>query len=185
MRPRQLPGLAVLGLLASLLAHAMSYGESHQVGGGYHQAVELLALTGAGVLAVLAGSLACVGARRYATGSVLAARLRTLVPPLPLLAAAATIWFALIESVEPPHPYDAPILLIALSLAAAAAAISFLFGWLLRAIAEFAFAIASRPFVRRPVCYRRRFAHRSSARRAVFVYRRFARPPPGVMLLPV
>lgn len=186
VRPRQLPGLAILGLLASLLAHAASYGGSHEVGGGYHGAVELLALTGAGLLLTLTGSLAWIGARRYANGSVLAASLRPLLPSFPALLASSTLWFATIEGFEPAHVYEAPFLLIGLALVAAAAFVTFAARRLLQAIAAFAFAIAARPFIRRPACYRRRFAHRSSARRSAFVYRRFARPPPGVMLpLPV
>jgi lysylphosphatidylglycerol synthetase-like protein (DUF2156 family) len=86
---------------------------------------------------------------------------------------------------EPEHLWHASILVIALCLVLASLLVTLMARALMRAIAAIVLAIARVPFLRRPVCYRRRFAHRSSARRAAFVYRRFARPPPGLMLLPV
>ncbi len=185
VRPRQLPGLAILGLLASLFAHTASYGGNHQLGGAFHSALELLALVGAGGFAASIGALAWLGARRHAEGSILAAALRPLVPSAPALMVSAGLWFVLIESLEPEHPWHASLLVVALCLAVTSLLVASAARALVRAVAAIAIAIARRPFVRRPVCYRRRFAHRSSARRAVFVYRRFARPPPGLMLLPV
>ena len=185
VKPRQLPGLAILGLLASLIAHAASYGGNHELGGAYHATLELLALVGAGAFAASIGAFAWLGARRYAEGSILAAALRPLVPSPGALAVSAGLWFGLIESLEPEHPWHASLLVVAVCLILASLLVAFAARALVRAVAAIVLAIARQPFVRRPVCYRRRFAHRSSARRAAFVYRRFARPPPGPMLLPV
>jgi hypothetical protein len=182
VRPRQLPGVALLGLLVALLAHTASYGGDHIAGGAYHTTLELLALAGAGGFAVLAGAFAWIGARRHADGSVLAARLSPLAPSAWSMAVSGAFWFFTIEHLEPEHPWHAPLPLIALCLAVAAALVAVASRALVRAIAGVAFAIALRPFARRPVHYRRCFTRRSSARRAAFVYRRFVRPPPAVML---
>jgi len=175
----------LLGLLAALLAHTVSYGNNHVAGGSYHGVLELLALAGAGGFGAGVALLAWLGAARHADGSILAARLRPVLPDLPALAASATLWFAIIEGLEPEHPWHAPILLVAMALAATSIVLLLAARAVVGAIAAIVFAIARAPFVRRPACFRRRFAHRSSARRAAFVHRRFARPPPGVKLLPV
>lgn len=185
VRPRQLPGLAILGLLASLIAHSASYGGNHEIGGAYHTTLELLAFGGAGAFAASLVALAWLGARRHADGSILAAALRPLLPSGTALAVSASLWFGLIESLEPEHLWRASLLVVALCLVVASLLVAFLARALVRAVAAMVVAIARAPFVRRPVCYRRRFTHRSSARRAVFVYRRVVRPPPGLMLLPV
>jgi hypothetical protein len=178
VRLRQLPGVAILGLVASLLAHVASYGGNHEAGGAYHMTLELLALGGAGVFLASVAALAWLGARRHADGSILAAALRPLVPSTAALAVSASLWFAAIESLEPQHLWHASVLVIALCLLAASLLVTLLARAFVRAIAAIVLAIAREPFLRRPVCYRRRFAHRSSARCAAFVYRRFARPPP-------
>jgi hypothetical protein len=185
VRLRQLPGVAILGLVASLLAHVASYGGNHEAGGAYHTTLELLALGGAGAFLASVAALAWLGIRRHADGSILAAALRPLVPPTAALAISASLWFAAIESLEPEHLWHASILVIALCLVVASLLVALMARALVRAVAAVVFAIARDPFLRRPTCYRRRFAHRSSARRTEFVYRRFARPPPGLMLLPV
>lgn len=175
---------ASLGLLAALLAHAASYGSAHVVGGAHHVALELLALAGGGGFAAVVSALAWLGAGRQADGSVLAAALRPLVPSLASLLVSATFWFAAIESLEPEHATRAPILLIALCLVLAATIIALAAKWFVCAVAAIALAISHLTFARRLVTYSRRFKQRSSARRTDFVYRRFARPPPGLMLLP-
>jgi hypothetical protein len=182
VRLRQLLPAASLGLLAALLAHTASYGNAHVVGGAHHMVLELLALAGGGGFAVVVASLAWLGAGRQADGSVLAAALRPLVPSLAGLLVSATLWFAAIEGLEPEHATRAPILLIALCLALAAIVLVAAARTFVRAIAAIAIAIVHLAFERRPVTYSRRFEQRSSARRTDVVYRRFARPPPGVML---
>ncbi len=182
VRLRQLLPAASLGLLAALLAHTASYGNTHVAGGAHHVALELLALAGGGGFVAVITVLAWLGAGRQANGSVLAAALRPLIPGLGSLLVSATLWFAAIESIEPEHATRAPLLVIALCLGLAAAVIALAAKWFVHAIATIAIAIATLTFARRPVTFRRRFEHVSSARRAAFVYRRFARPPPGVML---
>jgi hypothetical protein len=183
VRPRQLLPVASLGLLAALLAHTASYGGDHVVGGSHHMALELLALAGAGGFVAVCAALAWLGAGRQTDGSVLAAALRPLVPSFTSLLLGATAWFATIESMEPEHLVRAPIVVIALSLIAAAALISLAAKWFVHAIAAIAIAIAATTFARRLVTYSRRFERCSSARRTDFVYRRFARPPPTLGLL--
>lgn len=182
VRPRQLLPAASLGLLAALLAHTASYGNDHVAGGSHHVALDLLALAGVGGFAVVVAALAWFGAGRLANGSILAAGLRPLVPSLGSLLVSSTFWFATIEGIEPEHATRVPIALIALCLVASSAIISLAASWFVKTIAAIAIAIASTIFARRLVTYSRRFERVSSARRTDFVYRRFARPPPGVML---
>jgi hypothetical protein len=185
VRLRQLLPAASLGLLAALLAHTASYGNDHLAGGSHHVALELLALGGVGGFAVVAASLAWLGAARFATGSVLAAGLRPLVPSIGSLLVSSTFWFATVECIEPEHATHAPIAVIALCLGLAALLIALAAQWFVQAIAAIVIAIAHTTFARRLVTYSRRFERVSSAHRIDFVYRRFARPPPGVMLLPI
>ena len=182
VRLQQLLPVASLGLLAALLAHMASYGSDHVAGGTHHTALELLALGGAGGFVLLVAALAALGASRHADGSILAAALRPFVPSFGGLFASATLWFALIESIEPEHAYEAPVLVVGLCLFAASALITFAAKWFVAAVAAIAVAAVHLTFERRPVTYRRRFDHVSSAHRIDFVYRRFARPPPGLML---
>ncbi len=185
VRLRQFPGVALLGLLASLAAHAASYGSNHEAGGAYHTTLELLALAGVGAFVASLAALAWLGIRRRSDGSVLAASLRPLIPPVAALSVSASLWFAAIESLEPDHLWHASLIVVAVFLIVASVLINLASRALVRAIATIAIAIARVPFARRPVCYRRRFASCSSARRTLFVYRRFARPPPSLMLLPI
>jgi hypothetical protein len=186
VRLRQLLPVASLGLLAALLAHTASYGSDHVVGGSHHVALELLALAGVGAFAMAAAGIAWLGAGRYADGSVLAAAIRPLVPSLSGLLASATVWFVLIESIEPEHATQAPILVVGLCLFAASALLAFAAKWFVAAIAVIVtLAGITLAFAPRVASYRRRFEHVSSARRTDFVYRRFARPPPGLTLLPI
>ncbi|HUA07927.1 MAG TPA: hypothetical protein VMA98_01550 [Candidatus Acidoferrales bacterium] len=184
MTLRQLPGVALLGLLAALLAHTAGYGDSHEAGGPYHQAIVLLALCGAGGFVAALGALTWSGARRCADGSILAAAMRPLIPSMPAIVASAALWFTAIEHMEPAHA-DAPSLLIALCIVAAGAFISIVARRLLHAVAAIVLAIAVRPFARRAPQYRRRFEQLSSVRRIEFVYRRSGRAPPIVTLLPL
>ena len=185
VRLQQLLSPASLGLLAALLAHTASYGGSHVAGGAHHLTLELLALGGIGAFVAVVGALAWLGAGRQTDGSILAAALRPLVPGVESLFVSATMWFAAIESIEPEHAMRAPLLVILVCLAAAAVLVALAARWFVHTVAAIVFTIVHLTFARRPVTYSRRFEHVSSARRIDFVYRRFARPPPGVMLLPV
>lgn len=126
-----------------------------------------------------AGALLWSGARCAADGTVLAARMRCLLPGWAAIAASGTGWFVLGEHLESAHA-GVPLFAIVIALALA--------GWLvrrcasvaLRALAEFVFTI-----VRGPERARRLFFN--SVRRIAPCYaqddnglwwRRFSRPPP-------
>ncbi|MGA8535756.1 MAG: hypothetical protein WB615_16740, partial [Candidatus Tumulicola sp.] len=110
MTVRGIPGALALGLLASLLAHAALYGGHHAMGGAYHDALSELAGAGGAGFAVLLAALAWTGSRVAADGSILAARLGSRLPAIGPVAAAAGLWFALAERIEPRHG-DAGLLL--------------------------------------------------------------------------
>jgi hypothetical protein len=175
--PRQLPGIASLGLLAALLAHTACYGGDHAVGGPYHTALLLAAIGGVGLVALAAGTLALMGARRHADGSILASELRSGIPGPVALMASGAAWFAAIETLEPHHA-SAPLAAVAVAIAIAAVAIAWAARALIDAVAQVAFAIGSSPFHKRTAFRRHQFSPPSSARAVAFAYRRFARPPP-------
>jgi hypothetical protein len=171
-----LPGAVALGLLASLLAHAAVYGGDHAQGGSYHDAYFSLAIAGAACFALVLGYLALAGGH-CCMGSILAARLARLLPPLPLLTAAASGWFALGESIEGRHP-TAAMWLIATALAAASAVLRLLAGLFIRAIGAIAVAVLTRAFAPRLPKAHRFFTPPLRVRDAAYLGRRFARPPP-------
>lgn len=179
--PRQLPGIALLGLLSALLAHTAAYGGEHAAGGPYHTLLLLVAIAGAGLFAVVGGSVALVGARRHADGSILAAALRTAIPGPGALLGSATLWFVTIEALEPHHA-AAPVVLVVAALILASLAVGSAARGFVRGIAEIAFAVTAAPFHKRPVFRRHRFSPPPSARTVAFAYRRFARPPPLTLL---
>jgi hypothetical protein len=176
---RRLPGALVLGLVAALLGHAALFHGEHAVGGAYHAVLVQIAIAaGLGLLGALA-ALLWSGARCAADGSVLAARIATGLPGLPLLGASTAFWFSLAERLEPHHAAT-PIALTALALACAAAIISGAARALVRWIAQIAVA-----FVRRAT--HPDLAAGRLCRDAVPQYtgndatgRRFARAPPIV-----
>jgi hypothetical protein len=181
MKLRQLPGALALGLVASLVAHALVYGDGHVQGGAYHDAFQGAAIgTGSAFVGFLI-YLAFFRFGRCVQGSVVAARMRPLLPSPLVLTAAATIWFAVGESLEPAHA-QAPLLLTAgtlaltalLTFSAALAAIE--------AIAAVAVAVLRQAFAQRRPLWARRPRSLTFVRRAAIVRRRFARPPPGAML---
>jgi hypothetical protein len=174
---RRIPGAILLGLLASLVAHAAAFGDSHAAGGAFHEPLVAAAQATAVGLFVGFAALAWIGAGRHADGSVLASRLEARLPGPVALAAASTVWLALAEMLEGPHA-GAPPLTLALSLAAAAALVYALAVGVVRFLAGVAVAIRRTTFSPRAP-RRHRGAH------AVIVAtpsghagRRFARPPP-------
>ncbi len=111
--PRMLTA-AALGLPSALLAHAMVFGSDHAAAGAMHTA----ALAGA---CFMFFAVAALCAQRVATqGSVIGARLRAVLPSIPSIAASASLWFALMESLEAAH---APALLLSIAALVLAAAI--------------------------------------------------------------
>jgi hypothetical protein len=178
---RELPGTLILGLLASLLAHAASFGGDHAVGGPFHEALSSLALAGGLGFALLLGLAAWSKTARLAQGSVLAARLGPLVPSAASVTAFATPAFFAIEALEGRHaPVIIGVVLVALAISSfVVAKLAQLF---VRAIAHLVVAIASHAFAPRLPYFIRRASARPRICSTRFTYRRFARPPPRMML---
>jgi hypothetical protein len=163
-------------LPASLLGHTLLFHGEHEMGGAFHGMLVTLALAaGAGLFAAIF-ALAC-GGSRATDGSVLASRLADRLPGLAGILAAAILFFALGESLEPAHAAES----IAATLAAMFAA-----SWLVSAIARAAVRALASIIV---AVARARFADRSPVPRtfavrpiitklAPLMRRMFARPPP-------
>jgi hypothetical protein len=174
---RKVPGALVLGLLASLAAHAGLYGSGHAMGGSYNWLLLQIALAGFCGLIAFFGALAWGSAQGTADGSVMAARLRERLPGAAAVLLAAGLWYVLGESIEPGH-VAAPL---AGSLAALIA-VSYAVAWLARvvtaAVARAVLAIAHTEFSPRTPSWQRRAQRTPLPRRPVLTRRRFARPPP-------
>jgi hypothetical protein len=174
---RKVPGALALGLLASLAAHAVLYGNEHAMGGSYH-ALLVQAALGAGLgLLVFLAAMAWNLRGGTPDGSVLASRLRERLPDAAWLLATTALWYAGAEAVEPHHAGVSPAL-AALVLAAAA----WLVGHLARAVAgtfaRVAIAIARSAFSPRAPSWHRRQNSRPVAHRFYSAQRRYIRPPP-------
>lgn len=174
---RQLPGLATLGLLAALLAHEAVFGGSHVAGGAYHVALILTALAGSGSLVLLGAAFAAAGGRRLAEGSVLAADLRAIVPPVPGLLGSATFWFAAIERCEPQH-HGVAVAPLLCALVLATLVVAVVARWAIEQVARAVLEFTQPAHRRRLRFVQYWFAPPPSARAVAFAYRRFARPPP-------
>lgn len=181
MKLRELPGALILGLLASLLAHTVSFGGEHAAGGPFHDALFSLAWAGGLGFALLLGLAAWLNAGHYAQGSILASRLTPFIPRAATVVAFAAPGFFAIESLESPHAGVALGAILA-ALAVASLALSLLARIFVRAIADIAFAVASHPFAARLPIYVRRASSAPRGRSTRFVYRRFARPPPQLVI---
>ncbi|HTV72517.1 MAG TPA: hypothetical protein VME66_02280 [Candidatus Acidoferrales bacterium] len=178
MKVRQLPGAFALGLLASIVAHTLSFGDSHEMGGSYHELFENLALIVGGAFVSLFTSFAWMSAEHTRTGSVVAASLRERLPGLPLLACSAGAWLWLIERSEPAHA-PGNVLLMAAAVALASLLIRTAAEAVLRLLAAIVLAVRERRTCGRRPTFGAVIAYEPRAARAVaFSYRRFARPPP-------
>lgn len=180
LRARRLPGATVLGLVAALASHAVLFGGEHAWGGTYNSVLLELTLTGLAGLAAAAGALLWSGSRCAADGTVLAVRMRELLPGSAAVAAAGAAWFALGECLESAHA-GVPLLAIAVTLALASWLVLRCASVALRALAEFVFIIASAIALPR----RQNFVWRPSttpvqgfAQDDKLWRRRFTRPPP-------
>jgi hypothetical protein len=174
---RKVPGALILGLLASLGAHAALYGSSHAMGGSYDGLLVQIALGGLVGLVALFGALAWGGAGGTSDGTVLATRLRDRLPDGGTVLLSAGIWFVAAESIEPSHAAATlPVTLTAL------AAVSYAVVWLARAItravAHAVLAVTRTIFSPRAPSWRRRVRRPVVPRRILLARRRFARPPP-------
>ena len=177
VRVRELPGAVGLGLLASVLGHMAAYGNGHAMGGPYHDLLITLVDAGVGSFVFAALALAWVGSGRISDGSVLAARLATYLPSVPLLALSAAGWYQFFESVEGAHAgYGTAVIVIALSFAI------LLVHWLARSaiavIAALILSIFRNPFAPRVRLWIRYAEHPLPIREGAPLHRRFARPPP-------
>lgn len=174
---RKVPGALILGLLASLAAHAALYGGGHAMGGSYHGLLVEAALAGALGLLAIFGAIAWSESGATADGSVVAARLRTQLPQTPWVLLAAGLWYAAGEAIEPHHAAAPLIASLCLIMAFAYAVL-----WLARvataALARAVLAITGASFSPRPPLRQRRPRPRPFQRRACYARRRFARPPP-------
>ena len=174
---RRIPGAILLGLLASLVAHAAAFGDGHAVGGAFHESLATAALAAGVGLFVGFGALAWIGAGRHAEGSVLASRLEARLPRPVGLTAASTVWLSVGEMLEGPH-LGAPALTLALSVAAAAALVYVLAVGIVRLLAGIAIAIRATTFAPRVPFRTRRAYVLIVAAPSGHAGRRFARPPP-------
>ncbi len=180
MSLRQLPGALILGLLASLVAHAAGFGEGHMEAGAYHESLAIFAFAGAGGALVAAIVAAFGSCGNCAQGSVLAARLCSWIPRARAVAAAGGVWFAFIESLEPAHG-PASFLIISLVMLTAAILLRRLAVLTARALACCAIAISRLATAPRTVFVVRRYA--SPAIVTPHLARRIVtRPPPRLVL---
>ncbi len=179
---RKVPGALALGLLASLLGHTLLFGTDHAMGGEFHATLVILVFAaGTGLLTTFA-ALAWAGTSQTADGSVLGVRLNQRLPGLGAIFPTSVVFFAIGESLEPPH-VDQGIITTLFVLLAASWVVSAIARAAVKTLAEFAIAIV-----------RTRFAAREPigivfselpviVRRAPMTRRRFARPPPTTTTL--
>ena len=174
---RKVPGGLVLGLLASLTAHAALYGGQHAVGGVYHTVLMQITLAAALGFVSLFGALAWTQSASSTDGSIVAARLREQLPGVLSVVASAAGWYAGVEAIEPHHVGVPAIALLAV-LAVASYAVLRLAHAIAGAFARIAIAFSRTVFSPRVLSWRRRPHVRLIARHSFLARRRFARPPP-------
>lgn len=177
MRAKQFTGAAILGLVASLMAHTVAFGRGHVMGAAYHQA--FLGLAGLALAAFIGAaiSLAWSASGRISEGSILAARLRAGLPRWPSLCASTTAWLLLVEAVEPRHD-AAPVLLLIGAIVLASLVVLTAVRGLLAVLARIAVAVRSAKFAGRTQSWPLRFAPVPRAHRLLRARRLYTRPPP-------
>ena len=175
--PREFPGALILGLLASLVAHAAIFGGEHAMGGAYNGLLVQLALASSLGMGVAFAAVAWGGAGRIADGSVLAARIGERLPALPTLLGATCFWFILAERIEPEHA-AASLLLTLLCLVVSAVLLGVAARFTLRLLVRVTFAVSRPRFSGRVPAWVRRTQQRAITLRSPLLRRRFARPPP-------
>ena len=178
---RKLPGGLVLGLLASLAAHTALYGGQHAQGGVYHDM--LMQITSAAALGFLALALVLAWNQAAHTidGSVLAARLRERLPDLFTVVGSTAVWYAAIEAVEPRHA-GVPWFAVLIALVVAAFAVLRLGHAVADAVARIAISVFRICFSSLAPTWDRRPHDAPIARQRFLAHRRFARPPPPIVL---
>ena len=153
------------------------------MGGSYHALLLQAALAGSVALLTIFGSIAAGGAAHVAEGSVLAARLSHHVPGLAPLLAATASWYALAEWVEPHHAATVPLGASVLALAAAAWIVLRIAKAVVGVLAGAVFATLQSPWAARAPSWIRRAPALPIPRRSPLLRRRFARPPPSVVIV--
>jgi hypothetical protein len=164
-------------LLAALIAHMAIFGGDHAMGGAYHALLLQIALCGGLSLLVFFAGLTWARSGGAADGSIVAARLRERLPRVSTVVAATAAWYVLAEGIEPHHA-TAPLLLAVVALAAASWIVSRFAATAIRALAAAVLAILGASFAPRAPSWARRPSPRPFVRRPLCVRRRFARPPP-------
>lgn len=177
MTMRKIPGGLALGLVASLAAHVILYGEQHVVGGAYHALlIQVSAAAALGFVAMI-GALAWTQSASLSDGSILAARLRERLPGMGSVVASAVVWYVGIEAIEPHHAGAHGVALLAI-LAATSYIVLRLAHAVTDAVASAAMVILRTAFLPRSPMWRRRPRRRLISRQSSLARRRFARPPP-------
>jgi hypothetical protein len=174
---REFPGALILGLLASLAAHTVIYGGEHSMGGEYNALLVQTAIVATLGMLVGVGALAWSAGRRTLDGSILAARLSSVLPSPLLVVAAASVWFGIAEAMEPHHT-GASSLAIVLCLLLAACLARALARGIVAALATIVIAVSRLEFAPRTPSWTRRPRLQPICRRLLCTRRRFARPPP-------
>ena len=177
MSLRELPGALVLGLLASLVAHAVIFGGEHAMGGAYNGLLLQLAVAGSLGMGAAFAAVAWGGAGRVVDGSVLAVRLGDRLPTLPALLGSTCLWFTFAERIEPEHA-AASLLLMLLYLVVSSVLLGVAARFVLRLLVRVTFSVSRPPFLGRVPAWDRRMRERPITRRSPLMRRRFARPPP-------
>ena len=175
--PREFPGALILGLLASLVAHAAIFGGDHAMGGPYNGLLLQLALVGSLGMSAAFAALAWGGAGAVAEGSVLAARIGDRLPAFPALLGATCLWFALAERIEPEHA-AASLLVTVLCLVVSAVLFGIAARFILRLLVGVTFIVSRPRFSGRVPAWIRHTQPRPIKLRSPLLRRRFARPPP-------
>jgi len=165
-----------LGLPAAVLAHSLSFGSGHTLGGSAHLLVfeATLAAACASMSALLFATIYFAAGRR--NGSIVATRMAAYLPGAAGIALAAGGWFGLIERAEPGHGLSlivagAAILLSAFVLRSALAS-------LVRFVAALTVAICPPQFANRAAFVRLQPVRVSGTTLCPVVTTRLSRPPP-------
>lgn len=178
---KRLPGTAALGLLASLIAHTVLFGDDHVVGGSAHWPIALTAAAAAAGCFFSLWRLAYGHAQSIAGGTRLAAQLRPYLPQTAWVALAALASYGGIEFCEGDGHAPAAMWLVALALIL----VSFLLCGIAASITRLVAAVAVRvrhgsPVIR-PTLFPRARARVAAARPQPVRFRLFSRPPPVVL----
>ncbi len=174
---RRLPGAATLGLLVAFVAHGVSYGDGHAMGGGYDDVLRSIALLATLAFTAFWVALSWIIGKRLRDGSIVSAIAAQFIPGVPGVGVAALGWFCLAESIESGHP-QAPVPLIVSALLLASVAVTILSRVVLRTLAKIVFAVGWRAFEPRIPAWTSVADTSVQLDPLVRTRRLFSRPPP-------